>query len=231
MPTLKNDRLPKYRKHKASGQAVVTIAGRDNYLGPHGTVASKLKYDRLITQWLANGRPTRHHQAIEITVTQLLGHFWDFAKTYYVKNGVPTSTLGNYKLVIRLVRKEFGNLPISQFSPLGLTRLQQIMIERGSSRGYINDTTSRIKRILKWGVSKELIDVIVHQRIATVEGLKKGKTKAREPNKVRPINDKIVDATLKHMPTMTKRGLDGLPTDPIKAAGLVEGMELKRPSI
>jgi hypothetical protein len=25
---------PKYRKHKASGQAVVTINGRDHYLGP-----------------------------------------------------------------------------------------------------------------------------------------------------------------------------------------------------
>ena len=29
--------LPKYRKHKASGQAVVTLNGRDHYLGPHGT--------------------------------------------------------------------------------------------------------------------------------------------------------------------------------------------------
>jgi hypothetical protein len=29
--------FPKYRKHKASGQAVVTLAGRDHYLGPRGT--------------------------------------------------------------------------------------------------------------------------------------------------------------------------------------------------
>ena len=33
--------LPGYRKHKASGQAVVTLNGRDHYLGPHGTKASK----------------------------------------------------------------------------------------------------------------------------------------------------------------------------------------------
>ncbi len=39
MPRLTNS-LPKYRKHKASGQAIVTLDGRDFYLGPHGTKAS-----------------------------------------------------------------------------------------------------------------------------------------------------------------------------------------------
>ena len=48
--------LPKYAKHKASGQAVVRLSGKDFYLGPHGTKASKLEYDRLIGEWLANGR-------------------------------------------------------------------------------------------------------------------------------------------------------------------------------
>ena len=28
------DRLPRYRKHKATGQAVVTLSGHDYYLGP-----------------------------------------------------------------------------------------------------------------------------------------------------------------------------------------------------
>jgi hypothetical protein len=36
------DAVPKYRKHLASGQAVVNIAGTDHYLGPYGTKASKL---------------------------------------------------------------------------------------------------------------------------------------------------------------------------------------------
>ncbi len=55
MPTLLNA-VPKYRKHKASGQAVVTIGGVDHYLGPHGTKASKNEYDRVIAEWMANGR-------------------------------------------------------------------------------------------------------------------------------------------------------------------------------
>jgi len=32
MPRLMTDRIPKYRKHKASGQAVVTLDGKDHYL-------------------------------------------------------------------------------------------------------------------------------------------------------------------------------------------------------
>ena len=44
-----NNHLPKYRKHRSSGQAVVTLNGRDFYLGPHGTKASKIQYDRTAT--------------------------------------------------------------------------------------------------------------------------------------------------------------------------------------
>ena len=51
MPTLVKS-IPTYRKHRASGQAVVSLNGRDFYLGPHGTRASKLEYDRLIGEWL-----------------------------------------------------------------------------------------------------------------------------------------------------------------------------------
>ncbi len=37
--------LPNYSKHKAAGQAVVGLSGKDVYLGPYGTKASKLEYD------------------------------------------------------------------------------------------------------------------------------------------------------------------------------------------
>ena len=202
MPTLKADRLPKYRKHKASGQAIVTLAGKDHYLGLHGTQASKHEYDRQIAQWLADGRPTRQKQIQEITVTQLAALFWEFAQTYYVKNGKPTSTPSNYKIAIKFLRSEFGELKVNELGPLGIAHLQQVMVNQGYARRYINETTSKIKRIIKWGVAKEFVDVSVHQRILTVEGLQKGRTTAKEPKKVRPVLDSIVDATTKHLPQM-----------------------------
>jgi hypothetical protein len=46
-------RTPTYRKHKGSGQAVVTLNGRDIYLGKYGTKASRDEYNRSIGEWLA----------------------------------------------------------------------------------------------------------------------------------------------------------------------------------
>jgi len=48
-------RVPKYRRHKPSGQAVVTLSGRDFYLGKWGTKTSRAEYQRLVGEWLAGG--------------------------------------------------------------------------------------------------------------------------------------------------------------------------------
>lgn len=55
MPRL-SKAVPKYQLHRASGQAVVSLSGRDCYLGPHGTKVSKVAYDLLVAEWLQNGR-------------------------------------------------------------------------------------------------------------------------------------------------------------------------------
>lgn len=63
---------PKYRHHRASGRAVVTIAGKDHYLGPRRSKASKAEYDRLIGEWLSAGRPLqRHAPDAEVTVAEV----------------------------------------------------------------------------------------------------------------------------------------------------------------
>ena len=56
MPKLKQ-KLPSYRLHKASGQAVVTLRGRDHYLGSYGSAESHTDYKRLIAEWLSESYP------------------------------------------------------------------------------------------------------------------------------------------------------------------------------
>ena len=90
MPHLSKS-LPKYCKHRASGQAVVTLCARDFYLGPHGTKASKLQYDRLVCEWLANGRRlTEEHPERPLAVVELIKAYWSHCQHYYVKNGRQT---------------------------------------------------------------------------------------------------------------------------------------------
>lgn len=55
MPDAISLRTPKYRHHKAKGLAVVTIAGRDIYLGKYGSPASKEEYRRLVAEYVQSG--------------------------------------------------------------------------------------------------------------------------------------------------------------------------------
>ena len=50
MPLLVH-RVPKYGNHRATGQAIVTLDGKDFYVGPHGTKASRNEYDRLVDEF------------------------------------------------------------------------------------------------------------------------------------------------------------------------------------
>ncbi len=88
MPKLSKS-LPRYRRHKATGQAVVTLQGQDIYLGPWNSKASKVEYDRLISEWLAAGRPARMN---DITVVELAAAYKRWADAYYRRNGDPTGT-------------------------------------------------------------------------------------------------------------------------------------------
>src|SRR5690348_13226517 len=72
-------KIPKMTHHKASGRAVVRLAGKDRYLGPWGSRAASHEYDRLVAEWLAGGRQNPDG----ITVSQMIAAFWDHACGYY----------------------------------------------------------------------------------------------------------------------------------------------------
>ncbi|MCA9179418.1 MAG: site-specific integrase [Planctomycetales bacterium] len=200
MPRLSTS-VPKYRKHKASGQAVVTLSGKDFYLGPHGTKASKREYDRLVGEWQANGRRLRPEgNAQGVSMAELLNEYRKFADGYYVKNGEPTATIYGIRAVLKLIRQNYRDAIAADFGPLALKALQREMIEAGQSRRYINDHTERIKRIFRWGVSEELIPPSAYQALASVPAIRKGRTEAREMPPVLPVADAVVDATLPHLP-------------------------------
>jgi hypothetical protein len=156
MPRLTNS-VPKYRKHKRSGQAIVTLSGCDHYLGPHGTKASKLEYDRVITEWLAAGRPSLPNTSkSDLTITELCAAYWRFAKQYYRKGGKGTSELDNVKYALRPLKELYGRTQVEDFGPLALKALQVRMIEDSLSRGVINSRIGKIKRVFRWAVSEEL---------------------------------------------------------------------------
>src|SRR6476646_3287799 len=49
-------KLPGYCRHPDRNRAYVRLDGRAIYLGEHGTAESRAEYERVIAEWLANGR-------------------------------------------------------------------------------------------------------------------------------------------------------------------------------
>ncbi|REK17370.1 MAG: site-specific integrase [Planctomycetota bacterium] len=212
MPKLRNV-TPKYRHHRASGQAVVTLDGRDFYLGRWKSTASKAVYERLIGEWLANGRRLSQTCGTEgLTVVELLAAYRRHARAYYRKNGKLTSTVASLDYAIRPLRQFYGRELVRDFGPLALQALQGHLSRgyvdakgkpvAGLARRTVNDRIAAIKRVFRWGVSQELVPPSVIHALDAVPGLKIGRSEARETAPVLPVEDDVVEATLPHLPTV-----------------------------
>ncbi|NOS99831.1 MAG: transposase [Phycisphaerales bacterium] len=57
---------------------------------------------------------------------------------------------------MKLLNELYGRTPVCEFTPRGFKAIREMMIGRGWSRGHVNDQTSRLKRIFKWGVADGL---------------------------------------------------------------------------
>lgn len=74
-----------------------------------GTQASRDEYDRLIAEWLANGRRLPgHDQYAELSIAVLVEQYWEFAKGYYRHNGKPTKELACMRDALRPLNRYYG---------------------------------------------------------------------------------------------------------------------------
>ncbi len=148
-----NLRIPKMRHHKGRDQAAVVLEdGRYRYLGPWGSDEAQRNYDRLIHEWLTNGRraPDAQSDPAGISITELVVRYFDFAQTYYVKNGRQTKEVANIRLALRTLRSLYGPEPADEFGPLKLKAVREAWIGAGHSRKHINKQVGRIRRAFGW---------------------------------------------------------------------------------
>jgi hypothetical protein len=138
----RSNAVPSYRRHKQSGQAIVTLSdglgGRhDVLLGPHGSPESRLEYARVIGEWEANGRrPPPAACGPDVTVNELILVFWSHAERHYCHpDGTPTTELGEYRYSLRPLKALYQHTVARDFGPLALKAVRQKMIEDGLARG------------------------------------------------------------------------------------------------
>jgi integrase len=202
--------VPSYCLHRASGQAVVRIDGRDHYLGKHGTPESEERYRRLIARYLTTGgvEEPKANTVDGPTVNELVAAFWTHLERTgrYMKEGRETSERGWFRDALRPLCATFGSLPAAEFGPRRLVELRTWMVEHGGrggtrlSRTTVNGRVRRIVQVFRWGASMEIVPTAAWHGLQAVRGLRRGESsKLRETGRVQPVAREDVEATLPHL--------------------------------
>jgi len=197
--------VPKYRHHKGSGQAFVQVKGKRHYLGAYGSPKSKEAYSRFVAELAASPVapaalvPTSSNG---LTVVELADAYWTFCQGYYrKKDGTPSGWLDHIHLVLHShLAGLYGRTLAADFGPKSFKAIRQTLVDAKNSRPYVNKLMPIVTRCFKWGASEELIPASVYHGLTAVEGLRKGRTTAREPALVLPVEVTLVDATLPYLP-------------------------------
>ena len=199
---------PSYRRRSVRGKDVAYVTftdsatgrRRDYWLGEYGSVESRERYARLLSDWEANGRTAR----VSIpkgelpTITQVCHAYWRSIQGRY-----SSSEAGLIGMAIRVLRQHFGETSARDFGPRRFRQLRDAMVCGDSegdpprepwSRKYVNGQVGRIRRIFKWAVSQELLPAAVHQGLGTLESLRPGQTVKADGDPVRPVPEEIIAA-------------------------------------
>ncbi|HYF34291.1 MAG TPA: site-specific integrase [Prosthecobacter sp.] len=200
---------PAYRLHKASGRAVVTISGKDFYLGPYGSTESRREYDRLIAEWLVRGRQSATPQdkitIAEILVAYLANNQPKIRSRYDVAgNCLRDSEWYSRRTAATWLTTHYADVPAKDFGPVALVALrtkmqatvtagkaQDHVRRRGALKAvYVNRICDHIIMIFRWAAEMQLIDSGIYHSLKLVKRLKK------DSERVKPVDDKHVDAVL-----------------------------------
>ena len=168
---------------------------RDITLGAFNSPESRIEYRRICELLIGNGGfyPVRGGT---LTVAEVLVRYKRHAEEFYGEG----SHLTHVKRTLRTVRELFADIPVSDFGPKALKDCQARWVSDGFVRKSINKMTGTVKKVWKWFHSEELIPVEYWQSLLSVEGLKKGRTAAKDKAPVRPAALADVKAVLPHLP-------------------------------
>jgi hypothetical protein len=193
--TYKRKQLPKYCRHKASNRAFVRIGGKTHYLGKYGSDASRREYDRIIAEFVANGRQA-FCNSDDILIENLIAQFLDHTekeRSYCDSSKIRLATiLGRFNEL-------YGKQPVTQFTPAALKVVRRQFLDSGFCRDTINNYIGIIRQIFYWGSEEEIVPADVAGALRMVKSLQKGRTTAAEYDDVQPVSNDIIEKTLPHV--------------------------------
>ncbi len=170
------------------GNAYVRHNGKCVYFGKFGTEET----ERRFKEW-CHQRDLEQKDPDRVTILTLAAQFMDHAAKHYQKDGEATGELENFRQALRSAATLFGNLRVLDFGPKRLKVIRDKMISEGLARTTVNARIRRIRHVVKWGVSEQLVPVEVLVGLQSVAGLQAGRTAAREPEPVGPVPEDRIE--------------------------------------
>ena len=218
---------PKYRRH-SQGSAFVCINGKRISLGRYDSPESRQKYELEIARWkveqeqraeaerakreaekaipkpatLAELRE-RFKRGDQIMLTEFACAYHERNLEYYRKNGMVTREAEIIREAILALCEQFSTYTVNEIDCVCLMDFREGLIDdRDWSRKYINKQVGRIIRMFKWGTENLIVDPKVTQVLQSLTGLKRGRTRARETEPIKPVEITKVKATIPHLSTI-----------------------------
>jgi integrase len=185
--------------------------GRDYYLGEYGSAQAEEKYQRMIGEWLLRGKQgpaVANHDTV--TVGQIMAGYLEHCQRYFGR--IPTVE----RSMCRWLKEHYATTPAKDFGPLALSALRirmtksKVMVggnrrfpsDRNLSRKYVNALTFAVVRMFRWAAQNELVPGSIYMNLRALGSLEHGRSEARETQPVRPVEEKHMNAALKHAEPM-----------------------------
>jgi integrase len=200
---------PSYRLHRSSAQAVVTLHGRDIYLGLHGSPESHARYAAAMRSF-RDGRPA---EAIAgpsgISVAEGVLIYCDYARRYYRDDrGNDTRQFPRIRRALGTLVELYASVTLADIGARELRDVQGRWVAQGLGRTYANHLLVATKTAFKWLVREGYYPANKWVEIQLVAGLKFGRTSAHESTPTVCVPEGDLEATRPHMPEIIASMVD-----------------------
>lgn len=190
--------VPSYRLHRASGRAIVTLDGKDHYLGKHGSPESKDAYRKVLASHFAATEKPAHEL---VTIAELIARRMAWAATWYkpMPNGKPSRQIGMIRNALVVLRDRYGSALADAFGPLHLQTVRQDMVDKGWSRRVVNQSVRVIVAMFRDAASDGLVRPDTATALTLVKPLQAGRSQAPDHEPIGPVDPAVVERTLARM--------------------------------
>lgn len=197
MPRKRNP-VPSYLHHRPSDRAYVKVGKVFTYLGKYGSAESKAAYARIVAACQPATEEPRQVPPLPAggTVGDVVAAFLDRHE-----GGYSASEWDYYRAAVGVLLAVAGvtDLPPAEFGPRALSQVRDAMVGKGWTREHVNAQVRRVRRVFRWAESVELMPAGKWFQLRSLEGLKAGKTQAKDQRKKQPVADEVVERTIPHL--------------------------------